>query len=128
MMTRTRRRFSALVALLALLFMQLSLAAHACPLKAGVGSLAVAAAMDADGTDQDPELSGGALCDRHCLAASSIPTPQAPILIAAVAAPPIVQARAITFVTQPRRTSRNVYAALATAPPPVAVRNCRLLL
>jgi len=126
MMSRNPRRFSALVALLALLFVQLSLAAHACAIKAGVESFA-AVAMEVDPADQDPGLSDGALCEAHCLATASLPTPDATVLTSATGATPVVHARAVSFVVPPRGTSRIVLASPATATP-VAARNCRLLL
>ena len=124
-MTRTLRRFAAILALFGLASAQAALAAYICPVDAGRAPAAAVEHVQC-GSQGDPALAG-ALCELHCQVTSSVPS--APAADAAVpAVVPLVVAGAYGYAL-PRDTSVAPVppVALATAPP-VAIRYCRLLI
>lgn len=117
------RRLPAILAMLALLFAQLTLAAYACPVDA---STTPATAMT-DCPGRAMPISADAVCEFSCEAGASVPGPvprdipilAAPALIVAVHAPEVSR-----YLTPAGATPRDT---MATAPP-VAIRFCRLLI
>jgi hypothetical protein len=126
-MRRNPRRFSACMAMLALLFAQVSLAAYACPLDSGGGPRAAAAAMPIDCPGRDAALLESALCELHCQVVASVPSSPAADLGAASAAPLMVDRYVPPSIVAPRSVHRTALATMATAPP-IALRCCRLLI
>jgi hypothetical protein len=117
-MTRMSRRLLALLAVLGLLFGQVSLAAYAC-------ASAAALRMSADCPGHSAPADTDAACALHCDVAVTAPAPQHPDLGVPLA-PPLLAP--VLTPTLPRYTlSRASFGrdTMATAPP-VAIRFCRL--
>ena len=127
MMGRNLHRLGATVAMLALLFAQLSLAAYACPLPIGVAPHAPAAAMHADCAGHDAARVESALCELHCLVSVSVPSSPAADVGAVSMVPLTVDGPRAPSLAVPRLAQRIAFARMATAPP-VAIRYCRLLI
>ncbi|MFO1305553.1 MAG: hypothetical protein U1F54_17635 [Burkholderiales bacterium] len=120
----TRRQLVALVALLTLLFAQVSSAAYACaPLSHPHGM--AASAMSGDCPGHTP-AAADTLCALHCDTGASIPAAHAPDVAPAPSAVLVVES---PFPGIPRSSfvPASSYDAMATAPP-VAIRFCRLLI
>ncbi len=64
-LTRTLRRFTSLVAIAALLFMQLAVSAFACPGDMG-GSMTASAASKVEAVEADSVDMSSPLCQAHC--------------------------------------------------------------
>ncbi len=126
-MERNARRLTAFIAMLGLLFAQLSLAAFACPLDVGAVVQAEAPAMPEGCTGQHTAPVDGSLCELHCLATASIPSSPAPLMALLPAAPLVVEVRREAMPAMPSRGVRLPGMTMATAPP-VALLFCRLLI
>lgn len=113
-MTRTLRRLAAVLALAALAFAQLAVAAYACP-KGIDGPSRVQAPAEAD-AGSGPDISNPNLCERHCDYGSSSVASQAASIPAPDLAPlpwgaAVVAAESATVSTPSPRFARS------TAPP-----------
>jgi hypothetical protein len=130
-MPRKHRILTAFAALFGMLFMQLAVAAYACPGLMG-SDLPQAVADDAapmssmPGCEQ-PDLAQPALCHAHCLdGTSSLDKPQTP-----VASPAAVIVSAILTPTEPLLPARAPgtrpdFLLSRTTSPPIAIRHCCL--
>ena len=125
-MSRSRRHrlFTVLFALVSLLYMQLAVAAYACP-NAGPKVAAMGAAgmrcAESMTMNLDDEQSG--LCHAHCQASSqSSQTSQLPPLVAVDALPavPAVLVAPLPFIEASLRPPHLQ----RTTAPPLAIRNC----
>lgn len=116
-----------LLALLSLLFMQLSLAAYACSLPAsGPASMA---ASDTDATDcDDMDREQMALCHAHCHPPQTASADVSPPTPPAVPAVDLVATAVLEQSLLPHVESGPVASALAIpgAAPPIPLRNCCL--
>lgn len=117
----TRRQLLALIAVLALLFAQVSSAAYAC----APGEKARAAPISADCPGHSP-AAADTVCALHCDVGVSLPGTHAPDLAPASSAVLVLQ---VPAPLEPRSSlvpasHRN---AMATAPP-AAIRFCRFLI
>ncbi len=121
---RTRLRI-ALVALCALLFQQMALAAYACPLPSSAAPMTAMAAMP--GCAGMPQMGAhtSQLCAQHC--AQQAPAPQDARLpaVPALALPPHPPVLAIAVSLQPTRFDNRAVADLDGSSPP---RSCVLLI
>ncbi len=124
-MTRTLRRWTAVLAMLGLLLAQLSAVAYACPVDAGYLPPQAAAPAHADCAGAPPPIDG-ALCELHCQVAASVPSASAPDLAVPVVTPLVVGAAPARAAPDRASPQRLLPDALAAAPP-VAIRYCRLL-
>ncbi|MEO8753348.1 MAG: hypothetical protein ABI624_11795 [Casimicrobiaceae bacterium] len=126
MMGRNFRRSGAAVAMLALLFAQLSLAAYACPFPDGGKPQVPAASMHSGCAGEEAALFEGGLCELHCQVMASVPSSPVSDLGVVSAAPLLVERPFAAPIAAPRTAQRIAHATMATAPP-VTIRYCRLL-
>lgn len=121
---RTRLRI-ALLALCALLFQQVALAAHACPLPSAIAATATMTAMPGCAGMPATGAHGARLCARHCAQQTPAPQDVRSPTVPALALPP--QPPVLAFVTPPAAARFDPGAARdrAAAPPP---RSCVLLI
>ena len=127
--TRKVRILTAFVALCGMLFMQLAVAAYACPGLTGAGTTEAVAAHQLSvrsmpGCDQ-PDPAKPALCHAHCLdGKSSLDKPDAPvvapaaIVVSAILTPLEPLAPALLPGTQPASFLQRITA------PPISIQNC----
>lgn len=128
MMKRRARRWFAFVAMLGLLFAQLSLTAYSCPMQGGEAATPVVAmAPMTDCAELAAAQSKGNLCEVDCLdGVKSTPATTGDVPQAVVLSFPFSSA----FATNPRTCangSHDVRDALAAAPP-LPIRFCRFLI
>lgn len=126
-MKRSVRRLVACMAMLGLLFAQLSLPAYACPFDAGAAQRAAMADKHAGCTGRDAVPVDGTLCELHCQDAASIPSSPAPPVALLPLQPLVVVERSDATVAIGVTGQRFTLATMATAPP-VAIRYCRFLI
>src|ERR1700704_663136 len=129
--TRKHRILTALVALFGVLFMQLAVAAYACPGLQG-GDMSQAMAQDGapmqsmPGCDQ-PDSAKPALCHAHCLdGKSSLDKPQTPVASAAA----VIVSSILTPIEPllPAHSPSNQLDSFLNriTSPPIAIRHCCL--
>ncbi len=130
-LTRKYRVLTAFVALCGMLFMQLAVAAYACPGLAGAGSSQAPAAdrlsmRSMPGCDQ-PDPAKPALCHAHCLdGKSSLDKPELPVVspaavwVSTILTPLEPLAPALLPGTQPPSFLQRITA------PPISIRHCCL--
>jgi hypothetical protein len=126
-LSRHQRIRVTLIALLSLLFMQLSLAAYACSLPAGDAAPMVAS--DGDGSDcDDMDREQMALCHAHCHPTHTASADASPPPPPAVPAVDLVATAVLEQSLLPHVESSPAAAALPIpgAAPPIPLRHCCL--
>ena len=126
-MRRNLRHSTAFMAMLGLLFAQLSLVACARVSDGGHVPPAASASLHADCAGHAQPAIDGALCGLHCQVSASVPSSPVPDLAGIWAVPLSVANRVEPCVAAPRSAQRIPHDTMATAPP-VAIRFCRLLI
>lgn len=124
-MSRSRRHrlFTVLFALVSLLYMQLALAAYACPAGYKVAAIEAAGMPCAESMTISLDDEQPGLCHAHCQAGSqSSQTSQLPPLVAVDALPgvPAVLVAPLPFIEASLRPPHLQ----RTTAPPLAIRNC----
>jgi hypothetical protein len=123
-MSRIPRRWTAAFGVLAILFAQLVVSAHACAIGAAPSAMSAPAPSHDAGCDR-MDAAQRALCERHChdeAQSQSSPQPAAADFVPAYVVR--VTFGAIARITPPRAEPSLAH---ATAPP-APIRNCRLLI
>lgn len=123
MMTRSSRLFVALVAIASLLFMQLAVAAYACP---GAPSPAAEAAVQAEAGCDEMDHAPSSLCQAHCL--QQVQSTDKPVALSVPPAPSTgLQAAQAPVASANFVSARDQQSLLVrTTAPPLAIRNCCL--
>jgi hypothetical protein len=130
-MSRRTHRFVAFLVLLGTFFVQLSVAAFACPLVVPPGDAPPMPAMHEGCTGTQaaqapaPAPASAALCELHCQSAASVPsTPVAPVALVS-SAPLVIEVHDAATPSDGVRNVRVQGSQMATAPP-VSILYCRL--
>lgn len=121
---RTRLRI-ALLALCALLFQQLALAAYACPLPSAVAPMTAMTAMPGCAGMPTTGAHGAQLCAQHCAQQTPAPQDARSPTVPALALPPQPPVLALVVPPPAVRFDPGAVRDRAAAPPP---RSCVLLI
>jgi hypothetical protein len=128
-LSRQPRLIAALVALISMLFMQLAVAAYACPSQQ-MGHVAESVSMPAQAHDEMPgcegaDINASALCHAHCQPdTQSLDKPQSPDVSPFLALALVSTVIDTAFSYPPVSTHRDDRLLRRVISPPLSIRNC----